>query len=236
MMVEEEEEDFFSTFDGFEYEEGSYGVPVDCGNGVVAASLIDCDTATRCLSHQMVLGHICVDRPEIKTTEYEQRTTESTVTIDNATGEIIDQVDTSSSTTGGDTGRSSSAVNIEAVLEFEGPCDPSQKDYYDCIEVTLTNLPEHTSASVSTFGEANTRFYDSLSSSAVAQSFSAVSGIVSLDNAICPLLSVDLSSTLINQTISTTIHCELMETVSTPISAVMFVVYVWFGFRIFASA
>jgi hypothetical protein len=51
----------------------------------------------------------------------------------------------------------------------------------------------------------------------------------------CPNFSFALGDP-INQTIATTIHCELMPLISNVITPVMYALYLWAGFRIFASA
>ena len=47
---------------------------------------------------------------------------------------------------------------------------------------------------------------------------------------------MDLRGTPINELVSTTVHCDLMETIKPIMSSVMLIIYIWIAFRIFASA
>jgi hypothetical protein len=51
----------------------------------------------------------------------------------------------------------------------------------------------------------------------------------------CPNFSFTLGFP-INETVGTTIHCELMPVIGSIITPVMYALYLWAGFRIFASA
>lgn len=218
----------------FEYTEGSYGEPVICETGQYAASLNDCDTNVQCPSHQFVLGGICFDLPEVVTVTEGTSTTTTTETIDNGTGQVID-----STTTVGETSQPASAsgtTKVEAVLEFAGPCDPSQVDYYDCLEVAVSPLPEHTISSVNSFSDANTAFYDGMQQTQLITAFNNVAGLVDTSNGACPNFSIDLGSTMIGETISTTVHCDVWELVTPAITSVMLIVFIIIGFRIVASA
>jgi hypothetical protein len=49
--------------------------------------------------------------------------------------------------------------------------------------------------------------------------------LISLKAAQCPVFSIDLRGAPINEQVSTTIHCDLMETISPLVSAVMIIIY-----------
>jgi hypothetical protein len=125
-------------------------------------------------------------------------------------------------------------AGINDSLEL-GACDPSQPDYYQCLETPFSNLPDHSSTESTTIGEAVTQFNARIEASQVVQAFSGMAGLISLQAAQCPVFSIDLRGTPVNEQVSTTIHCDLRETIGPLISAVMIIVYVWIAFRIFAS-
>jgi hypothetical protein len=52
----------------------------------------------------------------------------------------------------------------------------------------------------------------------------------------CPALVIDLSMTLIGISISTVLHCEIVEDNFTTFTLIMYVVWLFSGFRILASA
>ena len=116
-----------------------------------------------------------------------------------------------------------------------GPCDPTQPNYMDCITTPSGTLPPHTEAGVGSFDEANQIFKTRLDASPIVQSFSSMPGIMSVDSSACPSFSINFPSP-INKTVSTEVHCDLMNTISPIISSVMIIVYTFAGFRIFASA
>jgi len=117
-----------------------------------------------------------------------------------------------------------------------GPCDPNQPDYYSCLDTPTGNLPSHSQSDASTIAEANANFKSRIDNSEIVQSFTGMADLISLDNAECPTFSIDLTTTLINENISTSIHCDLMENARPIISPVMIVIFIWIAFRIFASA
>lgn len=117
-----------------------------------------------------------------------------------------------------------------------GPCDPRQPDYYTCLDNPMKNMPAHTQSEVSTIAEANISFKQRIDNSELVQSLKGMADLFDLENAQCPEFSLDLRETPINDVASTTIHCDLMEEVRPIISAVMIVIYIWVGFRVFASA
>ena len=118
-----------------------------------------------------------------------------------------------------------------------GPCDPNSPDYYQCMDTPMGNLPSHSSTGgATTIAEANTNFKARIDGAEVVQAFSGMANLINLSNAQCPEFSMDLRGTPINELVSTTVHCDLMETIKPIISAVMIIIYIWIAFRIFASA
>lgn len=124
--------------------------------------------------------------------------------------------------------------NIDINNSPIGPCDPSYPNYYQCLNNPLSNLPEHSQSS-GTFATVNSAFIARVTNSPISQSFSGIAGMLSLENASCPVFSFDLPQP-INQNIATNLHCELYDTIAPIIAAVMVVVWTFLGFRIFASA
>lgn len=119
----------------------------------------------------------------------------------------------------------------------DGPCNPKSPDYYTCMHTPMNNLPSHTSTSnVTTIEQANANFKLRIGNSPIFNAFSGMSNLINISNAQCPDFSFDLRGTPVNDYFSTTIHCDLMESIRPLVSSVMMVIYVFIGFRIFASA
>ena len=85
-----------------------------------------------------------------------------------------------------------------------------------------------------TIEQANTDFYNRVSSSQIIQAFSSIDQLIDISSAQCPSLEIDLPDP-INQTISTNIHCELFQSIQGLLSPVMLAIWTLAGFRIFAS-
>lgn len=117
-----------------------------------------------------------------------------------------------------------------------GPCDPNQPDYYSCLDIPTGNLPSHSQSEASSIAEANANFKSRIDNSDIVQAFTGMADLLSLENADCPMFSIDLTATIINQNISTSIHCDLMESIRPVISPVMIIIFIWIAFKIFASA
>lgn len=163
-----------------------------------------------------------------------------------------------------------------------GPCDPTQKNYWECIgadkgesggdngealdelgtkldtldgtlkdelgdandslddlkqalDFSAKEMPGHISAPGS-FGEVHSSFYAAISNAPIITAFNSVSGIVPDTGGDCPPLDYDLTGTIIGTTVSTDIHCQLLEDSSSYIYSIMLVVYSVFGFRILTRA
>lgn len=118
-----------------------------------------------------------------------------------------------------------------------GSCNPKSPDYYQCINAPLSNLPAHSSTgTATTIAEANANFKARIDGSQLIQAFSGMANLINLSNAQCPVFSIDLRGTVVNELVSTTVHCDLMETIKPLIGSMMIIIYIWISFRIFASA
>jgi len=131
-------------------------------------------------------------------------------------------------------GLSTQIGSLTTELSNDGPCDPTQPNYYSCLSTPMGSLPAH-SIAPSTFGEASASFKSRLDSAPLIQAFSGVATMLSFQNAACPTLSMNLPPP-INSTVSTAVHCELYTSISNILSALMIVIWTFIGFRIFASA
>jgi hypothetical protein len=81
-----------------------------------------------------------------------------------------------------------------------------------------------------------TSFIYRVQNSDLLLAFSSMSNFINFGSgAICPDFSFALPDP-INQTVGTTIHCDLMPIIGTVVTPVMYALYLWAGFRIFASA
>ena len=124
---------------------------------------------------------------------------------------------------------------ISGQLGDTGPCDPTQPGYLSCLDTPLSNLPSHSTGTATTFAEANASFKTRLDNAPVVVAFNGISDAFNLDNPQCPPFEISFPAP-ISETISTNIHCDLMDTIAPLISAVMLIIYTVIGFRIFASA
>jgi hypothetical protein len=117
-------------------------------------------------------------------------------------------------------------------------------DELKTISSTLSNISESTNTDTYTIPQsspaavtiemANQNFYSRISSSPIAGSFSNINNLISLNESQCPIFEIELSAP-INSTISTQIHCDLYQTIRPILSPVMMAIWVFVGFRIFAS-
>lgn len=124
---------------------------------------------------------------------------------------------------------------ISGQLSQSGPCDPKQPDYLDCIAPEATALPVLPQAIASDTGEVLANYKSRIDSAPLTLAFANVSQLISAEAGDCPSFSIDLPAP-ISETITTTLHCDLMGVIAPIISAVMLIIYTFIGFRIFASA
>lgn len=118
-----------------------------------------------------------------------------------------------------------------------GACDPNSPDYYQCLNTPKVNIPASESSDQGALIKTSFSNYKSrIDNSEIVKSFSSVKNLFDTTNSQCPIFSMDLRGTPINKVLSTRIHCELMERLKPAISSVMLIIYIWVGFRIFASS
>jgi hypothetical protein len=79
-------------------------------------------------------------------------------------------------------------------------------------------------------------YITSFDNSPVMIAMSNIANVVTFESPYCQQLSIDLTDTLIDEVISTDIHCDLFAENSGPLSLVMIVIWSFTGFRIFAGA
>lgn len=108
----------------------------------------------------------------------------------------------------------------------------------DLLEVqgTAKTMPGHTVADAATVGEAFANFSAGVDQVPIVQAFSAVSDVFPSGGGQCPQLDIDLSSTLIGQNVSTDLHCDLFDSISTVVYGLMLVVFGIAAFRVVGSA
>lgn len=108
----------------------------------------------------------------------------------------------------------------------------------DLLEVqgAAKTMPGHTVAEASTVGEAFGNFSAAVDQTPVVMAFAAVADVFPSGAGQCPAFEIDLSATLIGQTVSTDIHCDLFDSIGSTIYALMLVVFGFVAFRIVGSA
>jgi len=97
-----------------------------------------------------------------------------------------------------------------------------------------TQMGDHTSGGYGSVSEVNTAFYSSISDSPLVYSMSSMSNIIEVGGN-CSALTIDLTEQGLGVP-TTSIHCDIAETIRPILGGFMLVVYSIFGFRIFASA
>lgn len=127
-------------------------------------------------------------------------------------------------------------VNIEPTPDNSAnDCDPTASNYVDCL-IASNAMPAHTTNTPTSFSQSVSMFYSRISSSPLVSSFSSVANIIPDGSGACSDFSIDLSATLINQVVSTSIICQLAEMIRPVIFAFMLVFYTIIAFRILLSA
>jgi hypothetical protein len=128
-------------------------------------------------------------------------------------------------------------VNVDIPTTEEtgsGICDDSDPSYTDCI-TPVSTMPDHSVNPRTTTTEVMTYFYSRVASSPMPTAFNNVSNLIGTGGS-CSAFTVDLTGTIIGQSVSTSIHCELAETMRPLITPIMLIFYTIVGFRVFASA
>jgi hypothetical protein len=171
----------------------------------------------------------------------------NTTTIESAIDNIgpnTSDLDTTSLESTINSASTSIANNLGAKLDSinqslnSGECDPKSANYYDCLNNSGTgSFPSHSSTGgASSIDEAFINFKGRIENSELISSFSGMSQLIDVSNSQCPQLSIDLRDTIVNKVATTTLHCELMESIKPFLTSLMMVIYIWAGFRVFASA
>ncbi len=79
-------------------------------------------------------------------------------------------------------------------------------------------------------------FMDAFAQTQVAQAFTNITGLINMGNPTCSPFTIDLSASMMGRSFSTNIICDGFATIAPFLSQVMIVLYMFVGFRIFASA
>ncbi len=103
-----------------------------------------------------------------------------------------------------------------------------------CLNYDATTQPGHT-VLLTSFSDTSNTFSSRISNSPIVLAFSNIKNLIPVSAGVCPLFTIDLPAP-ISQTVSTDLQCTLFASVKPALSAVMLVVYTFFGFRIIASA
>lgn len=204
--------------------------PYICEDGRPAADRPSCDSSVTCDPGYYLVYGSCVPLPTQSTTETVEQTQSTTTTTNNDTGEETTETSNSNTTKPG-TGLAK--VEVEGL---DGPCNPSEPGYLDCVAGEPQPMPDHTDNGGKTLEEGFQEVYTRMLDSPVATAMRSVAEIVPDGPGNCAPLSMDLSNTPIGTNVSTTVHCDIAESMRGVLQAVMLTFYTIIGFRIFASA
>jgi hypothetical protein len=211
--------------------------PYTCQDGRAALDMASCDSQASCPSGYYIVYGTCVPLPNTTNTTTTTTSSTTTTTTNNTQGTS----DTSTSTTSGSTtvaggGGSSGGGTVTVELPgFDGPCDPSEANYLECIQ-GQTTLPEHTNNAGETVETATQGYFDRLTNAPIVQAFYNIVDVFPESGGSCPVIEIDLTNTILGTTVSTNVFCELAEILAPYLSALMLIVYAIAAFRIFASA
>lgn len=126
-------------------------------------------------------------------------------------------------------------ADVNEELDTQSGFDKRAEDAQKERDLSRT-MPDHTTNTVTSFSDANTDFMNQLNATALVSGFASFANIVPDTGGQCPVLSIDLTGTLIGSTVGTDLHCTLLEEVGGTIYAVMLVVWAWVGFRVVSRA
>lgn len=137
----------------------------------------------------------------------------------------------------GSSGSSSSGQGGNASSAGAGECDPTSSEYLDCLTPS-GGMPDHTEtgSGAQSFSDVNGDFLDGLMGTGIMEGMSGMANAIQLQSASCPVMEMDLSNTPIGRSLSTDIHCVIWAEVNDPLEIVMYAVWLFAAFRIFASA
>lgn len=206
--------------------------PHVCQDGRLAADVPSCDSSRTCpAGHYLVYGS-CVPLPSETTTETVEQVETTTTTVNNDTGEQTTET-TNSNTTKPGNAPATTKVEVEGL---DGPCNPSEPGYLDCVAGEPGSMPDHTDNGGQTLEGGFQTVYTRMMDSPVATAMQGVANIVPDGPGACQPFSMDLSNTIIGNNVSTNVHCEIAESMRGVLGTVMIIFYTICGFRIFASA
>jgi hypothetical protein len=127
----------------------------------------------------------------------------------------------------------SSDENSLKIVNKLDEINSSLKDQNETPAPNTYTIPSPSNAPT-TIEAANQLYYSRISQSPIVSSFSNMKNFISLSQSQCPKFEIELPAP-INSTVSTLIHCELYDTIRPILSPVMMAVWIFFGFRVFAS-
>ncbi len=79
-------------------------------------------------------------------------------------------------------------------------------------------------------------FYERVENAPIVAAFAAFSNVVPSGGGQCQGLSIDLSGTIVNQTVSSAYYCQLADDLQPLISVVMIIVWSIIALRLFGTA
>lgn len=204
--------------------------PYTCEDGRLAADRPSCDSSVTCDSGYILVYGSCVPLPDQSTTETVEETQTTTTTTNNDTGEETTETINSNTTK---PGNGLAKVEVEGL---DGPCNPSEPGYLECAAGDAKPMPDHTDNGGKTIEGGFQEVYQRMKDAPISQAMEGMRTIVPDGPGNCPPLTIDLSMTLIGKSVSTSMHCELAESIRGIVAPIMLVMYTIIGFRIFASA
>jgi hypothetical protein len=136
----------------------------------------------------------------------------------------------------GSTSSGSSNIDLSGVINAINSASTANSAKLDELINQTPDTVSYDGPGTLTFSQIHSSFYTSLNASPIVSAFSGVATSFDTSNAACPVLSIDLTDTLINQVVSSDLICVVFEDIATYLSAVVIAVYTLYGFRILASA
>ncbi len=175
-------------------------------------------------------------QPQTTTTQSDTVETRTSTTTTNADGSTTTVTRVTVTTTGTQTGAtqgnsgSGSGTGSGGEGSGAGECDPTSKGYLDCIG--SSTLPDHTTASASSFGEAATNFWTQFNDTPVGHlaGGAGIGGEVAVGS--CPAPTLEF----FGHSFSLNIMCSIYDSISSTLGTVMNVIYVMAGILIILSA
>lgn len=216
-------------------------IPYTCNDGRAAFDFASCDSNVTCSSNEYIVYGTCVPLPtRAVRNEHEEETVTRTVRNETTNEIIHEEEEEGDSTTptygGGGDGQGETTVEVDLELPFAMECDPTAINYNECMGITTSAMPEHTDNGGDTYETGLIALFNRISQAPIMLAMEDMKTIVPAGNGSCPLISMDLSATIIGSNISTSIHCDILETIRPILTPLMFVLFAIAAFRVFASA